>query len=177
MGLLSELDYEVKTPNAFQRGMQRVVSTRPAGWVFQRTLFPLDKALYKATGGKVTVPGLMAGLPVIMVTTTGARSGEERTMPLLGIPMGDSLVIIGTNYGRERTPGWVYNLEKDPHATIGYNGRSIPVVSRLADEDETAEAFRRGAAVYGGYDKYRERIEGRVVRAFVLESDPAATDR
>ena len=175
MGLLSELDYEVKAPNAVQRLMQRIASTRPVAWVFQRTLFPIDRALYNATGGKVTVVGLLAGLPVIMVTTTGARSGKERTMPLLGIPMGDALVIIGTNYGQERTPGWVYNLEKDPHATIGYNGRSVPVEARLADEDETAEAFRRGAAVYGGYDKYAERIEGRVVRAFVLDTDPSET--
>ena len=83
MGLISELDYEVKDANAIQRVTQKVASSRPGSWVFQRTMYPVDKALFRLTDGRLTVPGLLAGLPVIMLTTTGAKTGQDRTMPLV----------------------------------------------------------------------------------------------
>ena len=107
MGLLEELEYEVRSPNVFQRGIQTLGSTKPVAWLFQKTLYPMDRWLYRRSGGRVTVPGIIAGLPVVMLTTTGARSGEPRTMPLLGVPMGDSLAVLGTHYGQKPTPGWV----------------------------------------------------------------------
>ena len=83
MTLLDELDFELNPPNVFQRGMQRLGSTRPGAWAFSVLLQPIDRFLFNRTNGRVTVPGLMAGLPVIMVTTTGAKSGQARTSPLL----------------------------------------------------------------------------------------------
>ena len=77
MGLISELHFVVIDPNAVQRVTQRVAASGPGAWAFQRTLHPIDKALYRLTQGRLTVPGLMAGLPVIMVTTTGAKTGKE----------------------------------------------------------------------------------------------------
>ena len=89
MGVLDELDYVLKPANAAQRLTQRIAASGPGAWLFQRTLYPVDKVLYARTDGRLTVPGLMAGLPVIMLTTTGAKSGEPRSMPLVGIPLGD----------------------------------------------------------------------------------------
>jgi len=170
MGLLTDLDYEVSQPNVFQRAIQALGSTKPVAWVFQRTLYPMDRVLYSRSGGRITVPGIMAGLPVIMVTTTGARSGQARTMPLLGIPMGDAIAVLGTNYGQKPTPGWVYNLRADPAATVGYRGRSVDVVARLATEAETEEAFVLAAQVYPAFNDYKDRIDGREVSAFVLDT-------
>ena len=69
MTLLDELDFELKPPNVFQRGMQRMASTRPGAWAFSVSLQPVDRFLFKRTNGRVTVPGLMAGLPVMMSDT------------------------------------------------------------------------------------------------------------
>ena len=88
MGALRELGFEVKSANALQRVIQEVGSSRPGAWLFSKTLYPQDKALLKFTGGRLTVPGLMAGLPVVMLTTTGAKTGKLRAMPLLGMLMG-----------------------------------------------------------------------------------------
>ena len=101
--------------------------------------------LYKRTDGRLTAPGLMAGLPVIMLTTTGAKSGEPRSMPL-----GDDLAVIGSNYGQHRTPGWVYNLEADPAATVSYRDRSVEVTARAATDAEADEAFEIAASFYPG---------------------------
>lgn len=171
MGVQQELDYQVGSANAVQRAMQRIASTPPAAWVFQRTLSPIDKLLFGWTGGRVTVPGLVAGLPVILLTTTGRTSGEPRTMPLLGVPIGDDLAVIGTNYGQQRTPGWVYNLEADPTADVEYRDRTVTVRARLADDAESDRAFELAAGVYPGYLRYR--VTHRDIRVFVLEPAPA----
>ena len=169
MGVLDELGYVLKPANAAQRLTQRIAASGPGAWLFQRTLYPVDKVLYARTDGRLTVPGLMAGLPVIMLTTTGAKSGEPRSMPLVGIPLGDDIAVIGSNYGQRRTPGWVYNLEADPTATVSYRDRAVEVTARAASDAETDEAFEIAMSFYPGYGKYRARASHRTIRVFVLE--------
>lgn len=170
MGVLAELDYTLKPVNAAQRVTQKFAASGPGAWLFQRMLYPIDKVLYRHTDGRLTVPGLMAGLPVIMLTTTGAKSGELRSMPLVGIPLGDNVAVIGSNYGQQRTPGWVYNLEADPSATVSYRDRSVEATARPSSDAEADEAFEIAAQFYPGYGKYRERASHRTIRVFVLES-------
>ena len=169
MGLISELHYKVKDANAIQRITQKVAASGPGAWVFQRTLYPIDKWLYRLTKGRLTVPGLMAGLPVIMLTTTGAKTGKDRTMPLVGIPIDDDIAVIGSNYGQRSTPGWVYNLRTKAEATVTHGSESIEVTARAATEAETEGAFEAGAAFYAGFPKYRERASHREIEVFVLE--------
>ena len=173
MGLAEAIGYEVKPSNAAQRLMQTVASSRPGSWAFSKGLHHADRQVFKLTKGRTTVPTIVAGLPVVMVTTTGAKSGQARTMPLLAIPVGGDLAIIGTNFGQTNTPGWVFNLEADPHAAVTYREREVSVVARVADADEYDTALNAAAKVYPGYDKYRERISGREVRVFVLETEPS----
>ena len=170
MGVLSELGYVVKPANAAQRVTQRIGASGPGSWVFQKTLYAIDRPLFRASKGRVSAPGVLAGLPVIMLTTTGAKSGLPRTMPLVGIPMGDDLAVIGSNYGQEHTPGWVYNLLADPAATVAHRDRSVEVTARPATDAEADEAFEIGARIYPGYATYRTRASHRVIRVFVLES-------
>jgi deazaflavin-dependent oxidoreductase (nitroreductase family) len=170
MALQNELGYTVKMPNATQRAVQSFASTKPGAWVFQKTLYPMDRMLYSKSDGRITVAGLMAGLPVIVLTSTGARSGQPRTMPLIGIPMGDALAILGTNYGQKPTPGWVYNLKADPSAIAEYRGTSVDVVARLATSSETEEVFAAAAKVYPAFNEYRDRIDSREVSAFILDT-------
>ena len=169
MGLIRELDYEVKDANAMQRVVQKVAASGPGAWIFQRTLYPIDKWLHRLTNGRLTVPGAIAGLPVVMLTTTGAKTGKDRTMPMLGIPMDDDLAVIGSNYGQRSTPGWVYNLRAKPEATVAYGSRLVEVTARSATAAETERAYEAGAAFYGGFPKYRERASHRDIEVFVLE--------
>ncbi len=169
MGVLSELGYAVRPANAAQRIVQRFAASRPGSWLFQKTLYAIDRPLFRATHGRLSGPGLLAGLPVIMLTTTGAKSGRPRTMPLVGIPLGDDLAVIGSNYGQQHTPGWVYNLLADPAATVAYRDRTVEVTARLATDAEADQAFEVSATFYPGYGKYRARASHRVIRVFVLE--------
>ena len=170
MGVLAELEYQTGAANPAQRVLQRFASTTAGAWTFARTAHPIDKLLYRRSGGRTTLAGILAGLPVVMLTTTGAKSGKSRTMPLIGFPIGGDLAVIGSNYGQQATPGWVYNLEADPNAQVDFHARSSQVVARRADDDETAEVFRLAAPIYGGYEKYVQRASHRTIRVFVLES-------
>jgi deazaflavin-dependent oxidoreductase (nitroreductase family) len=173
MGLASDLGYVYRPPNPVQRAGQAFGSTRPGAWLFSKTLATLDHFVHRLSRGRTSLPQLLAGLPVIMVTTTGRKSGAARTTPLIAPPVGDDLALVGTNFGQTKTPAWVLNLEADPRATVEYRGRSVDVMARPADDEERHAVWGAASAVYGGYDKYQQRITGRTVRIFVLE--PAQT--
>jgi deazaflavin-dependent oxidoreductase (nitroreductase family) len=170
MGLQHELEYEVAKANAVQRGVQAVAASKPGAWMLSYTLAPIDKVVHRATKGKATAAGVLTGLPVVMVTTTGAKSGKQRTAPLLGIPVGDDLALIGGNFGQKKAPGWVYNLLANPAATVTVGDTSVDVTARLADDAETEETYEVAAPIYGGYSKYLERTSHRDTKVFVLEA-------
>ena len=169
VGVLEQLGYELRPPNAVQRLTQKVAASRPGAWTAQRVLYPLDKVVFRSTNGRATVASLTAGLPVIMLTTTGAKSGEQRTMPLLGTQYGDDISIIGSNYVQERTPVCEYNLEHDPGAVVTYRDIAVDVVARRLDDAEADRVFAAAAKTYAGYGHYRERADHRKIKVFALE--------
>ena len=168
MGLQHALGYTVTPANATQRAFQHVSSSRPGAWMFAHTAHHLDKLVLRATKGRTTLAGLSAGIPVLTITTTGRRSGLPRTMPLLGVPVGDDLALVGTNFGREHEPAWVGNLHADARAKVEYRGTLVDVVARDAAPDEREAVLREAARIYPGYDAYRERISTREIPVLVL---------
>jgi deazaflavin-dependent oxidoreductase (nitroreductase family) len=175
VGLIDELSYEIPTANRFQRFVWKVSASRPGAWLFAKTLHHVDRLVLRLSGQRVTVPGVLAGIPVLTLTTTGAHTGQRREVPLLGVPSGDQIAVIGTRFGQPRTPGWYYNLRADPHADVGYRGRSVPVVAREADGDEREAVWARGCQIYAGYQAYARRIDQRKIHVMILEPTPATT--
>ena len=168
MGVAADLGYEHRRANVVRRAVQAFASSRPGAWAFSKTLAPMDRIVRRLSRGR-TIPELLAGVPVVFVTTMGRTSGEERTTPLIAIPVADTLALIGTNFGQPRTPAWVLNLEAEAGARVAYRDVEIAVTARPATEDERRQAWDQARSVYPGYAKYRQRIEGREIRIFVLE--------
>ena len=69
--------------NAAQRFVRRFASSGPGSWIFARVAHHLDKPIYRATDGSHTAASLLAGLPILMLTTTGAKSGKRRVVPVV----------------------------------------------------------------------------------------------
>lgn len=170
MSLATAIGYEHKTPNPFQRWVQRVGSSRGGSAALSKTLRRFDTVALKLSGGQMTVVELMAGIPSFALTTNGARSGQPRATHLIGFPHRGGIAIIGSNWGGATTPSWVFNLEAMPEATLEYRGRSVPVITRLADSAEADEVFAVAKRVYPGYSLYRERAVHREIKVFVLAS-------
>ncbi len=155
--------------NALQKVLRRFAAGGPGSWLFARVLHRIDRPVHRITRGRYTLASLLAGIPVIMLTTTGARSGERRTVPVLGIPTGADVAIIASNFGQRRHPAWYHNLRADPHADIVVDGRRRQVRAVEVEGDRRAQVWREGLRVYPGFAQYERRAEHRHISVFVLE--------
>ena len=169
MGLAAELGYEIPPPTLVHRGVHAIASTRAGAWTLSRLLPRADDTIGRVTRGRTTAPELLAGLPVLDITTTGRRSGAPRRTHLIAVPYDGTVALLGTNFGQPATPAWVLNLESDPALRVTFRGRSVDAVARPADDEERAAILAASAAVYGGYAAYQQRLGTRRLRVFVLE--------
>ncbi|MEV6277370.1 nitroreductase/quinone reductase family protein [Nocardia sp. NPDC051832] len=151
--------------NVLSRAANRFASTKPGSW-FIRTITPLDRAVLERTDAKYTVLGPI-GAPVILLTSTGRKSGQPRTQPLLYVHDGDVLYVIGSNFGQAKHPAWTGNLLADPAATVAIAGERIPVTAMLVPDADKERVFARFVEVTGAYAAYRDRTS-RDLRIFAL---------
>jgi deazaflavin-dependent oxidoreductase (nitroreductase family) len=149
-------------PNRTQRAMQRVPASRPGAWFFARTGHLIDRALKPVSRGRATL-GRAIGVPEAFVTTTGAKSGKPRTMPLLVVPDGRTLILVASNWGQSHNPGWYYNMRQNPAVTVEYQGQQARYTAReVTDLIEYNRYWDRAAALYSGYARYALRATRRI---------------
>ncbi len=126
----------------------------------------LNVPLYRLTGGRIG--GRVAKAPVLLLTTTGRRSGQLRTVPVVYLTDGDRLVVIGSNAGHTRVPAWSLNLQANPDAEVEVGRERRRVRARVAAGEERADLWRRHNEQYSGFDEYEARTD-RDIALFVLE--------
>jgi deazaflavin-dependent oxidoreductase (nitroreductase family) len=150
--------YSYADANVLKRAIRRSAGWKPLSLFYSRTLHLVDGAVFKMTRGKRTFSSWLAGLPVAWLTTTGAKSGVERTSPVLAIPTGDGkLIVIASNYGQQKNPAWYHNLKKNPRTRILFDGSERAMVARVLAGDERARWYERGIEIYPGWVQYRKR--------------------
>jgi deazaflavin-dependent oxidoreductase (nitroreductase family) len=155
--------------NGLQKAMRTIAASGPGSWVFSRTLHHIDRPIAKLTNGSHTLTSLTSGLPVVSLTTTGAKSGLPRTVPLLGMPVDGGLAIIASNFGQTRHPAWYYNLRANPAAETYVDGTHAKVVAVEARGDRRAAIWQQALEVYPGFRIYDRRATEREIVVFVLE--------
>jgi deazaflavin-dependent oxidoreductase (nitroreductase family) len=126
----------------------------------------LNVPLYRLSGGRVG--GKINEAPVLLLTTTGRKSGQQRTAPVVYLADGESLVVIGSNAGHSRTPAWSLNLKANPDAEVEVGRKRRRVRARVAKGEERADLWRKHNEQYSGFDEYEART-GRDIALFVLE--------
>jgi deazaflavin-dependent oxidoreductase (nitroreductase family) len=124
--------------------------------------------LIEQTGGRGLV-GRALGLDMIVVTTTGRRTGAPRTVPLGAIRDGDRLLVVGSNAGRDEAPSWALNMEAIPEVTVAIGGgEPEPYVARRPVGMEADRLWLLVVGRYPGYADYQARTD-RPIPLFVLE--------
>ncbi|MGP8301150.1 nitroreductase family deazaflavin-dependent oxidoreductase [Streptomyces inhibens] len=150
-----------------ERLLQKISATRTFARIAPHFIPALDRAVHRLTGGKVLLSAQM--LPGVILTATGARSGQPRRTPLACVPQEDGgWLLIGSNFGRPGHPAWTGNLLKNPEAEVSWRGQDIPVRARLLAGEERARAWRAALAFWPPYAAYQARVE-REIRLFRLE--------
>jgi deazaflavin-dependent oxidoreductase (nitroreductase family) len=129
--------------------------------------------LYRKSGGRLL--GKLAGMDVLLLTTTGAKSGVARTTALTYLDASGAYVVIGSFLGEPRHPAWVHNLRAHPHATVQVGARSVAVTGREARGEERARLWAQAVAVQPDYRAYESQTD-REIPVVVLEPvGPART--
>lgn len=122
--------------------------------------------IYRLSRGRVG--GHIGKAPVLLITTTGRKSGQPRTAPVVYLADGGNYVVIGSNAGNAKTPAWALNLLANPDATVEVGAKKVDVRARVAAGEERADLWRKMNAQYDGFDDYA-KLTTRDIRVFVLE--------
>jgi deazaflavin-dependent oxidoreductase (nitroreductase family) len=126
----------------------------------------LNVPLYRLSGGRIG--GRVGRAPVLLLTTTGRRSGRKRTAPVVYLADGENAVVINTNAGNAKVPAWSLNLKANPEAEVERGRRRYPVRGRVAEGEERVRLWRRHNEQYAGFDDYQRKLE-REASVIVLE--------
>jgi F420H(2)-dependent quinone reductase len=111
--------------------------------------------LFRATKGRFGRK--LAGAPVLVLETRGRKSGKVRSVPLLFVEDGGDWVVMASSGGDPRHPAWFMNLEAEPHGTVITHAGRRAVAATVTGGDERERLFGKLAAMYSGFDAYRER--------------------
>ena len=124
------------------------------------TFWKIHPWLYRVSGGRIG--GRVIGLPVLLLTTTGRKSGEPRTRALTYFPRGDSSVVVASYLGEPRHPDWWLNLRRNPTATVQRGREVVRVRAREAEGEERERLWREITATAPDYAEYQTRTERRI---------------
>ena len=137
---------------------------------YLRQIMWVDNLIRRVTRGRLTLLDL-AGLPNLVLTVPGRKSGIPRSTPLLCAPDGADILIAGSNFGGAKEPIWVKNIEATPEVTILFRRRETPMVVRPIEGDERAAAWSRLVETWPNFLMYERRTDRRI-KLFRLTSRP-----
>jgi deazaflavin-dependent oxidoreductase (nitroreductase family) len=135
----------------------RLLSGRPGQAVWRRMVAPNEAPLMRATRGRVRVSFTT---PIVVLTSTGAHTGKRRDTPLTYFTDGDDVILIASNYGGERHPGWYHNLLAHPECELHIGPRGGRFVARQADPEDRDRLFALATRVVRNYAKYAQTTDG-----------------
>jgi deazaflavin-dependent oxidoreductase (nitroreductase family) len=127
----------------------------------------LHRLLYRVSGGRIG--SRVWGLPVVLLTTTGRRTGKKRTVPLCSLRNGNDLVVIASYGGLDQPPAWWLNLQANPQAELRHGHETRAVTARNATPDERARLWAEVTGRAPGYLEY-ERRTTREIPVVILQS-------
>jgi deazaflavin-dependent oxidoreductase (nitroreductase family) len=151
--------------------IQRLASSKLGSSLLSRTLHPLDRIAFKLTRGRTTLATILAGIPVLVLTTLGAKSGMAHTLPVLGLPIDyapESFAIVASNWGQTHHPAWYYNLLAHPRATCTVEGHTGEYVAHRATGEEYERLWRCALETYVGFSIYQKRAGDRRIPIMVM---------
>ncbi len=125
--------------------------------------------LLRVTGGRLGNSFL--GVPVLLLTTVGRKSGQNRTQPLYYFDDGEQVLLVASNAGTESDPAWLLNLQANPQVTVNINGTDKRMSGRVATEQEKSELWPKLTAMFLKWQMMEDRSQ-RSFKVVILESVP-----
>ncbi|MBI5035400.1 MAG: nitroreductase family deazaflavin-dependent oxidoreductase [Chloroflexi bacterium] len=155
----------------FHSLIQRMAATRLVASFLSHFLHYIDRPLLKWTNNRFSLTSFLAGIPVITLTTTGAKSGIRRTVPLVCILDGQdptTFALIASNWGQRHYPAWYHNLKAHPRATCSIFGQAAEYQAHEATREEYGKFWQGAVETYMGFALYKERACNRRIPIMVM---------
>jgi deazaflavin-dependent oxidoreductase (nitroreductase family) len=127
-------------PTMMRGAVARILATTAGSAIHRMVIAPLDTRLMHLTGGRVHLA--KGTIPLVLLRTSGARSGVERDVPLAYFTDGDDIILVASNYGQAKHPSWYYNLVKNPKCQLFADGRGDSGGSFVARPTDGADHDR-----------------------------------
>jgi deazaflavin-dependent oxidoreductase (nitroreductase family) len=115
---------------------------------------------FRANEGKVS--GQFEGAPMLLLTTTGAKTGLARTNPMMYLPDGDRWVVIASKAGADTHPDWFYNLSAHPEVTVEVGSEKFPAIATEVTGTERDELYAKQAGLYPGFAEYEQQTSRKI---------------
>ena len=156
----------VRLDSRLGKAVQKMAGSKAFMRIGPKVVPHVDRFLHKVSGGKFISSGGL--LPSLVLTTTGAKTGQKRTTPLATKPEDGFWYVVGSNFGREKHPAWTANLIANPDAEVSFKGKTTAVTAHQLTAEEKAEVWPHLVKFWPNYDVYVER-SGRDLRVFRLD--------
>jgi deazaflavin-dependent oxidoreductase (nitroreductase family) len=136
----------------------KVALTKPGTWFYSRVAARIDSSLVRVSGGRLSsVAGLF---PIVLLSVRGARSGIERTVPLVYFSDGGDVILMASSFGRPKYPAWYHNVEANPEVRLESMGCTGTFIAEETEGAERERLYDLAKHVYRGYGIYEQRTEG-----------------
>jgi|SRR5881392_1132121 len=151
--------------NAIDKLLQAFAQTRLGGKLFISVFPEIDRRLLPLTRGRMST-GL--GQPVVLLHVRGAKSGAERTVPLLATKDGDLIVLIASKAGAAKHPAWFHNVKANPDVDVTLRGERVPMRATIEQGEERERLWAMANDNYSGYARYQQRAGDRTIPVVAL---------
>jgi deazaflavin-dependent oxidoreductase (nitroreductase family) len=152
--------------NALDKALEAFAKTKVGGWYFVKVGNKIDRPVLKLSRGWFS---FAVGSPVLLLKSTGAKSGLVRETPLVYTLDGEAIVLVASNAGSTKHPGWYANLSKNPACEVIAKRRSGRYIAReVTDPAERDRVWALVNDTYNGYEVYQGRTDGRLIPLMVL---------
>jgi len=147
---------------------RRIASSKPGARLFSSIAHHLDGPSLRWSHGRFAPGAFLTGAPLVVLTAVGAKSGQPRSIPLLGTPDGENIILIASNWGGKKHPAWYYNLKANPQVELTIKGQTRPFLAQEVTGDERERCWQQAVSIYPGYEQYKSRTNGRSIPVFLL---------
>jgi len=168
VGRVPDVD-PAKPLNPLQRAGRRMAKSRFGGWMALNVANKVDPYLMRASRGFLKLP---SGTPTVLLTHTGAKSGKQRTTPLVHFTDGPNAVLIASQTGKAKHPAWFHNLTANPDVELWAGGRGGAYRAREAEGEEREGLWKLATRLYPGYDDYQRKADAADRRIPVVVCEP-----
>lgn len=148
--------------------IQKAAASSFGSWLLPDRLQILDRPFLRLSKGRWCLTSILSGLQVVVLTTTGAKSGKRRTTPLAALFEEDKIILTASNFGSSRHPAWYYNLRANPVVKVSVYGNEGKYQANEVLGDKRQNYWQMAVASYPGYKKYARQAGARTIPVIVL---------